>query len=525
MGKQKIPVRALTIFLAKEGVNRETLMDLAKRAHTHTKLQLNVSTAGDLFTYATASHHPVWTSFFGDAIDAKALGLWTSSASAVLLVERGNRLFAVTFGYGRHAVRPEAVEGTFGLRVALNVLARDAIRSIDRKTFEGVTTHVREQASKVTTLSAFGINADRDLLRAVVGEPSDQAYGARLFGMDALSTAVRVRLDELPTLLDRYLVKASDTSYRAEYAWIDNIAEVRDPKLVDKLRNKLVDEILAGNMSRKWLAVPDLLEWRDIEGFRYGRSDRTELHSDIHFNSYLSAIRDPAGITWDRMKVHRVRCFSSSTSQVIHDWSLSYCIYAEIEHDDGYYILNGGSWFQIDTGYVSRLEKELETIPPTSVSLVHYKDGESEAKYNKRLAVSLRDACVMDAKLIPFGGGHSSVEYCDVLTSKRVLYHVKKYRGSSVLSHLFAQGMVSGTALVSDAEFRKTLNKKLPSKFRLDNPIQRPQARHYEIAYVIPSRSASDLVLPFFSRVTLRNALQQLGAFGFKVTLTKVAIE
>ncbi|MEZ4222306.1 MAG: TIGR04141 family sporadically distributed protein [Polyangiaceae bacterium] len=522
--KKQTQVRALTIFLAKAGVRRDSVVDVSDRSAIHTRVKLGSSVIGDLYTYATVRRHPSWVQLFSNTVDPEKLGLWTSSASAVLLVQRKKRIFALTFGYGRHAIRTEAVEGTFGLRVTLNVVDEASIRSIDRKTFEGVTTHVREQASKVTSISSFGLNAERDLLRAVVGTPSETRYGQRLSGMDALSAAARVDLHELPALLDQYLAAASDTTYRKKYAWIDNIQEVRDPRVIEGLQNQLVADVAARRLARKWLAVPDLLDWEDIEGFRYGRGDRSALHQDLHFSTYLKSIRKRSALTWARMSAHRVRCFSAVTSQAAHEWPLTYCIYAEIDHAGGSYLLNGGSWFQLDTGFVKRLDKDLASIPSSSLPLLEYRDGEDEADYNKRLAASLGKACLMDAKQIPFGGGHSSVEYCDVLRSDNVLYHVKRYRGSSVLSHLFAQGVVSGLAFASDAQFRKALNKKLPPSFRLKNTARRPRISSYEIAYVVASKSASRLILPFFSRVTLRGARQQLEALGYRVTLTKVPI-
>lgn len=520
----KLPVRTLTVFLTKKGVDGVAALDLTQRVFEHTVISLDAATKGDLYTYSVPSHHPNWAGFFGDRIDPKKLHLFTSSASAILVIQRQQRTFALTFGYARHCVRRDAVEGTFGLRVALNSIEEDAIRSIDRKTFEGVTTHVREQASKQTTLASFGVDVDRDLLRAVVGTPTDPAIGKRISGMDALSATVAVDLASVPQLLDQFLAVSAQKKYRKKYAWIDNIQEVRDPKLVEALENKLVTEIVAGDFNRKWLAVPDILEWDDIEGFCYNKGDAANLESDIHFSSYLESIRSPDALTWDRMKNHRVRCFSSTNSQVIHDWPLTECVYAELEIGSGSYLLNAGAWFQLDTNFVSRLDATIAAIPSTATQIVDYQDGESEATYNKRLSKSLKGACLMDAKQVPYGGGHSTVEYCDVLTQNHVLIHVKRYSGSSVLSHLFAQGLVSATAFASDAEFRKALNGKLPTSFRLSNTAQRPRVHSYEVAYVIASRSQSKLVLPLFSRVTLKNARQRLEALGYKVSLTKVAV-
>jgi len=93
-----------------------------------------------------------------------------------------------------------------------------------------------------------------------------------------------------------------------------------------------------------------------------------------------------------------------------------------------------------------------------------------------------------------------------------------------VLSHLFAQGVVSATAFIGDAKFRQEVNQLLPTGMRIKALSRRPTAADYEVAYVIASRSLKPLSLPFFSRVTLRNAEIQLSNLGFHVSLTKVQV-
>ena len=302
MRQPQDPVRGLTIFLVKANVPISGVIK-GQKQYRVTSVPIDSVTTARLYTSTSRIGHPRWVSFFEGTIDPEALDLWTSGASAVLLIECAGRLFAVAFGYGRHLVRPEVVETTFGLHVALNVLpTTGAIRSIDRKTFEGVTTHVREQASKETTLSGFGLNVERDLLRAVVGTPTDKAFGARLAGMDALHTTVRSRLSKLPALLQSYLLKSQETTYRNNYAWIDNISEVRDPSIIDALETELVTQIRANDFSRKWLAVPDLLEWFDIDGFRYTDDDQTPLLDDIHFSTWVSL----AAVAAERRENRRV---------------------------------------------------------------------------------------------------------------------------------------------------------------------------------------------------------------------------
>jgi uncharacterized protein (TIGR04141 family) len=150
---------------------------------------------------------------------------------------------------------------------------------------------------------------------------------------------------------------------------------------------------------------------------------------------------------------------------------------------------------------------------------------ESEAAYNQ--AVASRDATIalMDQQNIRYGGGASQVEFCDLFIKQRAMLHVKRYGGSSVLSHLFSQGVVSATLFLQDPEFRKEVKKKLGRAHRDGVPEGRPRVEGYEVGFAIVSRSAGDLVLPFFSKVNLRNAARTLMGLGYRVTLTKIGVE
>ena len=103
------------------------------------------------------------------------------------------------------------------------------------------------------------------------------------------------------------------------------------------------------------------------------------------------------------------------------------------------------------------------------------------------------------------------------------MIHVKHYGGSSHLSYLFSQGAVAGELFVADRDFRRKVNAKLPAKYRLKTPDERPRAEDYEIVFGIISDSAKPLDIPFFSKVTLKNAIRRLVGYGYKkVTLRKI---
>jgi uncharacterized protein (TIGR04141 family) len=217
---------------------------------------------------------------------------------------------------------------------------------------------------------------------------------------------------------------------------------------------------------------------------------------------------------------------SEAVDNVLHDWSVYKCIYAEMDTPTGTFLLDNGKWYKVDRDLVSKVDRDIGKIGSSRVSFPRYRHLETEEAYNKRFAESDRHAyALMDRKTIPYGGGRSQIEFCDVFTRSRLMIHVKRYSGSSVLSHLFSQGVVSATLLLWDDGFRTQLNRKLPPTHRLINPKQRPQTNDYEIAFAIASKAEGPLTIPFFSRVTLRNAYRQLTTYGFKVTCSKIEME
>jgi uncharacterized protein (TIGR04141 family) len=100
---------------------------------------------------------------------------------------------------------------------------------------------------------------------------------------------------------------------------------------------------------------------------------------------------------------------------------------------------------------------------------------------------------------------------------------VKRYSGSQQLSHLFSQGVVAGELFVQDASFRQKLNDKLPAAHKLANVITRPNPSEYEIVFAIISKSKNPLDIPFFSKVSLRNARRRLEGYGYRVAKKKIS--
>jgi uncharacterized protein (TIGR04141 family) len=101
---------------------------------------------------------------------------------------------------------------------------------------------------------------------------------------------------------------------------------------------------------------------------------------------------------------------------------------------------------------------------------------------------------------------------------------VKRYGGSSVLSHLFNQGLVSGELFQMQQDFRKLVNGKLPKEHKLVNLAARPTPNSYKVVFAIISESIKQLSIPFFSKISLKQTLNRLEAIGFVVMLAKISV-
>ena len=138
----------------------------------------------------------------------------------------------------------------------------------------------------------------------------------------------------------------------------------------------------------------------------------------------------------------------------------------------------------------------------------------------------------MDKQLVKTGIPQNEIEVCDVLTQDKYLIHVKKGHGSSVLSHLFNQGFVSGTMLLQQ-QFRKETNKKMKADVIHGKPDQANWLftenkdyipGQYTIVFgIITGKNVARPRIPFFSKVVFRQIATTLSNQGYSVCLANIA--
>ena len=75
------------------------------------------------------------------------------------------------------------------------------------------------------------------------------------------------------------------------------------------------------------------------------------------------------------------------------------------------------------------------------------------------------------------------------------------------------------------SDFRALVNDKLPDSHKIADHLTPPDRDEYRVVYaIISDQRSADLTVPFFSRLNLRSAANRLGAFGYRVAVTKVPV-
>jgi uncharacterized protein (TIGR04141 family) len=187
------------------------------------------------------------------------------------------------------------------------------------------------------------------------------------------------------------------------------------------------------------------------------------------------------------------------------------------------FILRNGLWFEVSRKFVDEIDAYFKRLDAELAKMPVYQHA-NEGLYNESVAKENAGYDLLDKKNISFGNAYDKIEFCDLVRDGRDLIHVKLYRSSATLSHLFAQGSVSAETFMRHEEFRVKLNEKLPTSIRLGDPLTRPRAENYRIVYAIATTKELPKDLPFFSKITLKNAIIGLNGLGFQVALVRIDI-
>ncbi|MBP5518579.1 MAG: TIGR04141 family sporadically distributed protein [Bacteroidales bacterium] len=506
MAKTKI-----SITLIKEGF---TIKDVLKSGTS----SILLPDGNKLFYKKNIENRPEWLdSFLGeDAPDNRSLKSKSVSAVIFYLVEveqDHERLFAITFGFGRTLLNTMVTEERFGLITTLNTIDADKLRSIDTNTLDINPLKNRIQSGNLVGIDIFNVDKDKELLKSITGKATTDWYDCTMSGSDSLSVVTEFTYKNIKPFLLKCYEQYNADAYRRHFKWIDQMRQVVNGHLIRELTEKLLAILNSDDYSSLFFSVPEIVDWKNADRFQIGDS---ELYDDVDIE--LLKENYPKGFKKTTIRKNTLSLIDENGNRK-QWWPLIRCISADFEYQDQRYLLNDGIWYKLHRDFVEAINTYYrETAITKDLELSDYNIN-SEATYNDTAAKEHPDIlCLMDRKLKRIGG--DPIEVCDLYSKDKRLIHVKHYTGSSVLSHLFNQGLVSAESIF-DKTFRSKVQNKLKEGFEIaaGNEFK---ASDYEVVFVIAKNDVKRNELPeipFFSKVTFRNVANKLKMYGYKVSI------
>jgi len=522
--------RRLNLFMAKPLGDGQVFADLLAGAQVDAyQLADTLDIEGVLYVRQSAEKRPSWGSVLDEVAGRVIPNLANRSSSAVLLLRVDGDIFAFAFGYGRHLIEQSLFVQDFGLRTALNTLDDKSLRSVDLHTLEDQPVQKKSQAARDSEVGVFGIDILRDVLRAVTGVPKRGVGLMQIAGGDAMfSFSVEMEATDFPALARRIRGYYANDDYKRSFSWVDNVRKVKDDASINALNAQLVQAVSARN-PEIMVTLPEIGAWDTILGFSFTRN-KDRVRPVIHSADYIDTIPDLTHLTIEGLK--RDRLFVHDVDGNVTEHSVYRCIYFEIVDGDKTKIVFDGKWYEVDGTFIGRIAQTLDLVQICTLafpSVEVWDEGgkskiESEGDYNIRAAAA-HGYFLLDRKLVKTDRSTSSIELCDLLTPAKQLVHVKHRKGGSAgLSHLFAQGGVAAEIMLGDKAFRKkarTVLRGVNPAARDLVPLDTLRSADYEIVFLILGESSATLKqnLPFFSKVNLSKAFENLTQRGFRVSI------
>ncbi|HUX66319.1 MAG TPA: DUF6119 family protein [Terriglobales bacterium] len=444
-----------------------------------------------------------------------------ANTAAILLLGLDSRILALTFGYGRNLLVPGCWDEDFGLHVALN-LCGNSYNTVRRQGFDAISQRSQIQANTAAGIEAFGLDVERDLLQAVVGNPSNFALGTKLLGADSLQVSAHIELQDLRELLQGYL-DAYRSPLPSNFEWINRIRHLTDKEVLADLNRELLQRLRERRLEHVWLVIPEIIDFVNLKGFTFKGAAGGDPDQALRLAPLLDSLRPGTEISIELLKRRQVQAHSAETDAIFRSWTVFECIHAEIERDgDHVFLLSEGRWYKVAHDFCQEIVQYYRQIPIIDLGLPPYRSTDSgEGQFNARVAAEqpgrwqLLD-CKLEHKSTP-----GKIEFCDLYSCSGDMVHVKRYGSASRLSHLFAQGLVAGKLFRNHADFRQKVNEKLSGPWAI-NPDVQPASGAYRVVFAVISDSDKPLDLPFFSKVVLRSVHAELKGLGYNVALAKI---
>lgn len=473
-----------------------------------------------LYVKKTPVRPPRWKRLLSEGFDLEKIIPESASTSAVLFLEVQTHKLALAFGHGHAMLDGAKLVHHFGLKASLGLLDAAELRSVDAMRPEVMTLRKKHQVGRLSPVDGFEIDLSADFLRSATGRAKDRDLAKMVTGATAVKMTASLDYSTLPKKCERALKAYTSKAYRENFAMIDNLLPEKDPAVIGELEKKLLVAINDRKLEQISLAPPQITEHGDMLGFKHTKlaDFKPELDIADYFPTHSAK---PVSLK----KIRRDMVYSQPENgdDSYPRWKLFDCIIFECVVDNRQYVLAEGAWYCVSTKFRDQVDQFFQERI-TDARLPTAGADEHEPNYCKR-AGDLEGIFLFDCHLFPTLDAASKCEFCDLFTNKQEMVHIKSgSQRSSTLSHLFRQGVMSGEVFCVDPGFRQAARERISALHGNTEliPEEGFTTKGYTVRFGIidvPRIRTGRFDIPFFSKVTFRQAAVRLAAYGYKVEI------
>ncbi|MFC1226363.1 DUF6119 family protein [Pedobacter sp. BG31] len=469
---------------------------------------------------------PSWKVFLESGTTEPIPELRNQGVAALLFIPIGNRYLIYMFGYGHSDLIEGKTEWDFGVKVVINTIKGDAIRSLDSKSLGRKAKTKRVQLGSQGSIAEFDLDIMNDLVSQISGVSVDTDFAKGIVGSESLMMTVDMDGSSIRKKSQQILKRYSLTTYKTNFEWIDFISPVKDRALIEKLDKELADKLSDAITNQDYdafvISYPEIINDFAIDHVAYGGfgsfgefdyPDISEFIDDYRKAGYLKLEHE-----LDRLQMN----LYDDTDTIKRPYSIYRSLSSELEYSGDYYVFSNGIWFKLDKSYYESVNKFFDKL---IISTTEF-DGTgqtfhgTEPPYLKHFASKGYE--VLDQIFYKKAG--EKIEMADIVGDNLEIVHVKAGTGSAKLSHLFNQGLVSARLMLNDVGFRQEFKKAIhDTKIRSVYNVKKFYPEEVTIVFRI-LKSGKKFKVPFFSKITLYDTYQKITAMGYKFRLDWVKI-
>lgn len=458
-----------------------------------------------------------------------------------ITINKATRIFALTFGYSFHDLNHDNLDWEFYLRVALNSLAKEGLKSIDSTNTE-LANQQRIQSSDISSLIELNYDENADILKSITGVTEEEYktdMGSRISAGSSLQINPKKPIEDMPAFCKKLLAIYNKSDYKSKFPEIGNIELIRDPSLIRTLEGNLVnllnEQFSTGKDTGVSVMLGEIVDYNQAIEFSFGY--KTRIEKDTHtflllsdLNSYLKNQIKLSAISLDDIKNISIHLTDPDENpQRPKKMALMSNLVCETNIKGQKYYLDGGKWYHINSNFLNNISRAIDDICTPTELPKYTLDGSNEGEYNKSACKENQNRLCLDKDNLHIKG--YPIEACDIFEKKEeeLIFHcVKISTRSSSLSHLFNQGYNAVRLIKIDLEIREKFIKKITDAINNQTGktiavpnLEKGNYSYKVIFHIITDKPSSKKSknLPLFSRVSLYRVIQSFKLMGVKVEL------